>query len=77
MSRSLLVYDALASGRLVVPIAGIEPMRSTKKHVARWPSSKAADPDIRDFVEWLEAEAARTLAAVEPYLVQPVILTEH
>lgn len=68
LSRSLLVHDALASGRLVVPIAGIEPMRSTKKHVARWPTSKAADPDIRAFVEWLQAEAARTLTAVEPYL---------
>jgi len=68
LSRSLLVHDALASGRLVVPLAGFEPMRSTKKHVARWPSAKAADPDIRAFVEWLVAEAARTIAAVEPFV---------
>jgi LysR family transcriptional regulator, glycine cleavage system transcriptional activator len=66
--RSLLAYDALASGRLVVPLAGIEPMRSTKRHVARWPSAKAADPDVRAFVEWLTTEAAQTLEAVEPYL---------
>lgn len=68
LSRSLLVHDALASGRLMVPLTGIEPMRSTKKHVARWPSAKSADPDIRVFVEWLQAEAAQTLAAVEPYV---------
>lgn len=68
LSRSLLVHDALVSGRLVVPLVGVEPMRSTKKHVARWPSAKAADPDIRAFVEWLVAEAMQTLAAVEPYL---------
>ncbi len=68
LSRSLLVHDALSSGRLVVPLAGIVPMHSTKKHVARWPSAKAANPDIRAFVEWLAAEAALTLAAIEPYL---------
>ena len=68
LSRSLLVHDALASGRMVVPLAGIEPMRSTKKHVARWPSSKKNDADVRAFVEWLATEAAQTLAAVEPYL---------
>jgi LysR family transcriptional regulator, glycine cleavage system transcriptional activator len=68
IARSLLVHDALVSGRLVVPLVGVTPMRSTKKHVARWPAAKAADPDIRAFVEWLSAEAALTLAAVEPYL---------
>lgn len=68
LSRSLLVHDALASGRLVVPLVGIEPMRSTKKHVARWPSGKTDDPDVRAFVDWLASEAAQTLAAVETYL---------
>lgn len=68
LSRSLLVHDALVNGRLVVPLSGIETMHSTKKHVARWPSSKAADPDIRAFVDWLAAEAAQTLAAVERHL---------
>ncbi len=68
LSRSLLVHDALVSGRLVVPISGIEPLRSTKKHVARWSSAKAADSDIRAFVEWLVAEAARTLASVDAHL---------
>lgn len=68
LSRSLLVHDALVGGRLVVPLAGVEPMRSTKKHVARWPSAKADDPDVRAFVEWLATEAALTLAAVQPFL---------
>lgn len=68
LSRSLLVHDALASGRLVVPLAGVAPMRSTKKHVARWPSAQASDPDIHAFVEWLAAQATQTIAAVEPYL---------
>jgi LysR family transcriptional regulator, glycine cleavage system transcriptional activator len=68
LSRSLLVHDALQSGRLVVPITGVTPMPSTKKHIARWPSAKASDPDIRTFVEWLVAEAARTLAGVGPFL---------
>jgi LysR family transcriptional regulator, glycine cleavage system transcriptional activator len=68
LSRSLLVHDALASDRLVVPLAGIEAMRSTKRHVARWPSAKSGDADVRAFVEWLATEAAQTLTAVEPYL---------
>jgi LysR family transcriptional regulator, glycine cleavage system transcriptional activator len=63
-----LVHDALASDRLVVPLAGIEAMRSTKRHVARWPSAKSGDADVRAFVEWLATEAAQTLTAVEPYL---------
>ena len=61
LARSLLVHDALHSGRLVVPIAGVEPMVSTKKHVARWRRDKAADPEIHAFVSWLVGEAAQTL----------------
>ena len=71
LSRSLLVDDALANGRLTVPLTGFEPMRSTKKHVARWPAAKAADPDIRAFVEWLANEAEQSLAAVQARLEAP------
>jgi hypothetical protein len=39
-----------------------------ERHVARWPSANASDPDIRAFVDWLEAEAAQTLAGVKPFL---------
>lgn len=63
LARSLLVHDALRDGRLAVPVSGIEPMVSVKHHVARWPSAKAEDREIKFFVEWLVAEARRSLAA--------------
>jgi LysR family glycine cleavage system transcriptional activator len=68
LGRSLLVHDALQSGRLVLPIVGIEPMVSSKKHVARWRRDKADDPDIRAFVDWLAVQAAATLAATDGLL---------
>jgi LysR family transcriptional regulator, glycine cleavage system transcriptional activator len=68
LSRSLLVADALEQGRLVVPFPGIQPMASTKKHVARWRSAQRDDPQIRAFVDWLVAEAADTLAEVDERL---------
>jgi LysR family glycine cleavage system transcriptional activator len=61
LSRSLLVHDALRSGRLAPALVGIEPMVSTKQHVARWRKDKADDPDINAFVVWVVAEAATTL----------------
>lgn len=68
LSRSLLVADALAQGRLVVPVADIEPMVSTKRHVARWRGERKDDPRIHAFVDWLVAEAADTLAEVDERL---------
>jgi LysR family glycine cleavage system transcriptional activator len=68
LSRSLLVHDALRSGRLIVPIVGFEPMASTKMHVARWRKDKVNDPDIEAFVTWLVAEAAITLAGTREIL---------
>lgn len=68
LSRSLLVADALAQGRLVVPVAGIEPMASTKRHVARWRGERRDDARIHAFVDWLVAEAADTLAQVDERL---------
>lgn len=65
LARSLLVHDALQAGRLVVPVAGVPPMVSSKKHVARWRRDRTDDPDIRAFVDWLVTEAAATLAATE------------
>lgn len=64
LSRSLLVHDALRAGRLVVPLPGLEPMVSTKHHVARWRRARAGDPDIEVFVDWLAAEAEISLADV-------------
>ena len=61
LARSLLVHDALRDGRLIVPIAHIEPMTSVKQHVARWRRDRANDPDIKSFVSWLTKEAKSTL----------------
>lgn len=63
--RSLLAHDALCDGRLTIAVADVDPMISTKKHVARWRRNKADDPDIKSFVEWLVAEARKTLAHVD------------
>jgi LysR family glycine cleavage system transcriptional activator len=68
--RSLLAHDALRDGRLVIPTIGVQPMVSTKKHVARWRRGKAGDPDIQAFVDWLVTEAKRTLADVEAMLAR-------
>jgi LysR family transcriptional regulator, glycine cleavage system transcriptional activator len=69
--RSLLAHDALLDGRLTLAIAGVEPMVSSKKHVARWPADKVGDPDIDAFVRWLVTEAARTLAETDALIQQP------
>jgi LysR family glycine cleavage system transcriptional activator len=66
--RSLLAHDALCDGRLMIPVRGIEPMRSSKKHVARWRRGNADDVDIKAFVAWLVAEAERTLASTDALL---------
>jgi LysR family transcriptional regulator, glycine cleavage system transcriptional activator len=55
----------MVSGRLAFAVADVEPMVSVKKHVARWPSAKASDADVKAFVEWLVAEAGRTLVSTE------------
>jgi LysR family transcriptional regulator, glycine cleavage system transcriptional activator len=68
LTRSLLAHDALASGRLVPAVAGIKPMVSSKKHVARWPSSKEGDPMVAAFVDWLVKEARSSLTSVAALL---------
>lgn len=68
LTRSLIAHGALRSGRLVIPIDSVEPMQSTKLHVARWRRAKADDPDIKAFVDWLVAEARTTLAETETLL---------
>lgn len=65
LARSLLVYDALKAGTLVVPVNDFAPMRSSKKHFARWPSNRQDDPDIDAFRQWLVTQAAHTLAETE------------
>jgi LysR family glycine cleavage system transcriptional activator len=65
LARSLLAYDALKAGTLVVPITGFDTMRSTKKHYARWPANRQDDPDVDAFKQWLTTQAAQTLAETE------------
>ncbi|MBC7958064.1 MAG: LysR family transcriptional regulator [Cytophagales bacterium] len=73
LSRSLLVQDALEAGRLVVAVEDFEPMPSTKRHVARWPSRNIGDPGVAAFVDWLEAEAAKTVARSDALIRRPAL----
>lgn len=68
VTRSLLAHDALAAGRLVPALEKLEPLPSTKLHVARWPSSRERDPLVAAFVEWLVREAQASIAATERLL---------
>lgn len=61
LGRSLLVHDALADGRLIRPLGNGWAMPSSKVHLARWPAALSRDPQLRAFVDWLAAEAARTV----------------
>jgi LysR family glycine cleavage system transcriptional activator len=72
LARSLLVHDALRDGRLVVALAGFEPMTSVKKHIARWPSHKTGDADIEAFVSWLVDEAKRCLDETRTHIERGV-----
>jgi len=62
LARSLLVADTIRAGRLVVAIANVTPMTSSKRHVARWSSARNDDPDVLSFVHWITDQAARTLS---------------
>jgi len=68
LARSLLVHDALHSGRLTIPVLGFTPMTSEKKHVARWRRSQANDPDVKAFVGWMIEEAALSMARTDAWL---------
>jgi LysR family glycine cleavage system transcriptional activator len=68
LARSLLAHDALRDGRLVLPLRGIEPLLSSKRHVARWRRDRADDPDLRAFVSWLTGQASETLQSTEALL---------
>jgi LysR family transcriptional regulator, glycine cleavage system transcriptional activator len=78
LTRSLLAHDALLDGRLIVPIENVEPMLSSKKHVARWRRDRAGDPDIEAFVAWLVTEAKQTLAETHKLIHgRPTIASER
>lgn len=73
LSRSLLVQDALEAKRLVVAIDGVEPMLSSKHHVARWPARNHGDADVAAFVAWLQEESAKTVARCDATLQRMVM----
>ena len=64
LSRSLLACDALEDGRLIIPLTGVEPMVSTKRHIVRWRRDRQGDPDIEAFAHWLAQEANESVQAV-------------
>jgi LysR family transcriptional regulator, glycine cleavage system transcriptional activator len=68
LGRSLLVHDALADGRLVIPIGGFEPIASTRKHVVRWRRAASDDADVQAFVAWLVAQGEATVTATDQML---------
>lgn len=63
LGRSLLAHDALQDGRLIRPLGDGWALPSGKAHLARWPAALSRDLRLRAFVDWLEAETARTVAA--------------
>jgi LysR family glycine cleavage system transcriptional activator len=71
LSRSLLAHDALSDGRVVVPLNGIEPMESTRRHVVRWRRDRLGDPDIESFALWLAEEASCSVEAVRHRIQSP------
>ena len=71
LARSLIAHDALRDGRLVMAVAGIAPMLSMKRHVARWRRARAHDSDIDAFVGWMVAESQATLAATDRMIGAP------
>lgn len=63
LGRSLLVHDALTEGRLIRPLGDGWSLPSSKVHLARWPAARSRDLRLHAFIDWLTAEAARTVAA--------------
>jgi LysR family glycine cleavage system transcriptional activator len=68
LGRSLLVHDALADGRLVIPVAKFEPIASARKHIVRWRRAAGDDPDVQAFVAWLVAQAESTVRDTQQML---------
>lgn len=62
LARSLLVYDAIAEGRLCRVLSPDWDMPSTKAHVVRWPAAIARDRRAKLFVNWLAREAKPAVA---------------
>jgi len=64
LSRSLLAHDALADGRLVIPVSKFEPLVSSKRYFLRWRRDRQGDPDIEAFAQWLASEVNISVESV-------------
>lgn len=53
LGRSLLVADAISSGRLMSTLADYPTVECTKIQVAQWPADLIGDRSVELFVNWL------------------------
>ena len=79
LGRSLLVADAVSSGRLMSALADYPTVECTKIQVAQWPADLIGDRSVELFVNWLAEQAETTVRIFRlhgpflPHLVDPRI----
>ncbi len=61
LGRSLLVADAMSSGRLMPALANSPTVECTKMYVAQWPANLIGDRSVELFVNWLAEQAETTI----------------
>jgi LysR family glycine cleavage system transcriptional activator len=61
LGRSLLVADAVSSGRLMSALANYPTVECTKIQVAQWPADLIGDRSVELFVNWLAEQAETTV----------------
>jgi LysR family glycine cleavage system transcriptional activator len=61
LGRSLLVADAVSSGRLMSALANYPTVECTKIQVAQWPAHLIGDRSVELFVNWLAEQAETTV----------------
>jgi LysR family transcriptional regulator, glycine cleavage system transcriptional activator len=64
LGRSLLVADAVSSGRLMSALANYPTVECTKIQVAQWPADLIGDRSVELFVNWLAEQAETTVKNV-------------
>lgn len=61
LGRSLLVADAVSSGRLMSALANYLTVECTKIQLAQWPADLIGDRSVELFVNWLAEQAEATV----------------
>lgn len=64
LGRSLLVADAISSGRLAPALANYPAVDCTKIQVAQWPAALIGDRSVELFVNWLAEQAEETVKTI-------------